>query len=62
LPLWNNLSRRSKYFWTFSLGFCLMASNFILMASTSTFPYFCIIRVRNSTQSTSADCNLLNHS
>jgi len=27
-PFWNNLSRRSKYFWTLFLGFYLMASSF----------------------------------
>jgi len=62
LLLWNNLSRRSKYLWTLSLGFCLMASSFIMMSSTSISPYFFTIRFRNSIQSASAGCNFLNYS
>jgi hypothetical protein len=40
----------------------LMASNFILMSSASTSPYFCIISILSSAQSASAGYNLLNHS
>ncbi len=44
-PFRNNLSSRSKYFCTLSLGSCLMASIFIWMSSASMFPYFWIINV-----------------
>jgi hypothetical protein len=62
LPLWNNLLRCSKCFWTLSLGSCLMASSFILMSSASTSPYFYTIRVLNLAQMVGVSCNLLNHS
>ncbi len=62
LPLWNSLSRCLKYFWTLSLGSCLMASSFILMSLASTSPYFCVIRILNSAQSVGTSYNLLNHS
>jgi hypothetical protein len=62
LPLWNSLWKHSKYFWTLSLGFCLMASSFILMSLTSTSPYFCTIWVLNSAQLVGVGYNLLNHS
>ncbi len=62
LPLWNSLSKCSKYFWTLSLGSCFMASSLARMSSSSTFPYFCKINALSSTQSTGASCNLLNQS
>jgi len=62
LPFRNNLSKRSKYFWTLSLGSCLMVSIFIRISSASMFPYFCTISVRNSVQSAGTGYSLLNHS
>jgi hypothetical protein len=43
------LSNLSKYLCTFSLNFYLMALSFTQITSSCTSPYFCIIRVLNST-------------
>jgi hypothetical protein len=56
------LSSRSKYFWTCSLGSCLMASSFTRMSSASTFPYFYIMSVRSAAQLAGAGCNCRTHS